>query len=73
MGFKGLVGIVGCVIGLAVVYFGHGIRTETPEKKIAVEPSRAASDDRKRPVRAMNLALGIPEMTGLRAGPVYPN
>jgi hypothetical protein len=58
VGFKGLVGIVGCVIGLAVVYFGYGIRTETSEKKIAVEPSPAAPDDRKRPVRAMNLALG---------------
>jgi hypothetical protein len=58
VGFKGLVGIISCVIGLAVVYFGYGIRTDAPEKKVAAEPSPTPPDGRKRPVRAMNLALG---------------
>ncbi|MGH7797627.1 MAG: AgmX/PglI C-terminal domain-containing protein [Candidatus Binatia bacterium] len=58
VGFKGLVGFASCVIGLGVVYFGYGIGTESPKKDAAVEPGPAAQADRKRPVRAMNMALG---------------
>lgn len=58
VGFKGLVGIAGCVIGLGVVYFGYGIGTDSPEKKAASAPVAAAQAERKRPIRAMNMALG---------------
>jgi hypothetical protein len=58
VGFKGLVGIASCIIGLGVVYFGYGIGTHSPKKNATVEPSPAAKPDRKRPIRAMNMALG---------------
>jgi Bacterial SH3 domain len=58
VGIKGMVGIAGCVIGLAVVYFGSGIGTESPKKDAAAEPVPAARSVHKRPGRAMNLALG---------------
>lgn len=58
VGFKGIVGIASCVIGLGVVYFGYGIGTESPKKDAAVGPRPAAQPDRKRAVRAMNMALG---------------
>jgi hypothetical protein len=58
VGIKGIVGIVGCVIGLGVVYFGYGIGTESPKKNAVAEPVPAAQSVHKRPVRAMNLALG---------------
>ncbi len=58
VGIKGMVGIAGCVIGLAVVYFGSGIGTESPKKDAAAEPVPAMRLVHKQPVRAMNLALG---------------
>jgi hypothetical protein len=58
MGWKGLVGIASCGIGLVVVYFGYGIGTESPKKNAAAEVTPAADQKDKRPVRAMNLALG---------------
>jgi Bacterial SH3 domain len=58
VGIKGIVGIAGCLTGLAVVYFGHGIGTESPKKDAAAEPVPAARSVHKRPGRAMNLALG---------------
>ncbi len=58
VGINGFVGIVSCVIGLGVIYFGYGIGTESPKKNAAAEPVPAAQPDRRRPVRAMNLALG---------------
>ena len=58
MGWKGLVGIASCGIGLGVVYFGYGIGTESPKKNAAAEARLAAAPKDKRPVRAMNLALG---------------
>ena len=58
VGFKGLVGIASCVMGLGVVYFGYGIGTESPKKTAAAKVSPASQQDSKRPVRAMNLALG---------------
>jgi hypothetical protein len=57
VGFKGIVGIAGCVIGLAVVYFGYGIGTDSPEKAPPAS-APAAQPERKRPIRAMNMALG---------------
>ena len=56
MGFKGMVGVASCAIGLSVVYFGYGIGTEGPKKNAAAEA--ATMRDRHRPVRAMNVALG---------------
>lgn len=58
MGFKGIVGIAACVIGLAVVYFGYGIGTESPKKDAAAEPRAGGPQTSKKPVRSMNLALG---------------
>lgn len=58
MSWKGVVGIAGCVIGLAVVYFGYGIGTEGPKKDAAAEAGPLTQVAGKRPVRAMNMALG---------------
>ena len=58
LGVKGCVGIVGCVIGLSVVYFGYGIGTESPKKDAAAEPVPASQAERNKPVYTMNLALG---------------
>jgi hypothetical protein len=58
VGLKGVVGIASCVMGLGVVYFGYGIGTESPKKSVAAQVSPISPRDSKRPVRAMNLALG---------------
>ena len=58
MGWKGLLGIASGIIGLGVVYYGYGIGTESPKKNAAAEVTPAADQKDKRPVRAMNLALG---------------
>jgi hypothetical protein len=58
VGFKGIVGIASCVIGLGVVYFGYGIGIESPKKDAAAEARPSAQRQNKKPVRAMNLALG---------------
>ena len=58
MGLKGVVGIVGCVFGLGVVYFGYGIGTESPKKDAAAEAKSSAQNQNKKPARAINLALG---------------
>jgi hypothetical protein len=58
VGFKGIVGIASCMIGLSVVYFGYGIGTESPQKDAAAETRPSAQNHSKKPVRAMNLALG---------------
>ena len=55
---KGVVGILGCIVGLTVIYFGFGIGTESPKKEAVAGPSRPAMADASKPVRAMNLALG---------------
>ena len=55
---KGVVGIVGCIVGLVIIYFGFGVGTESPKKEALAGPSRAAATDPSKPVRAMNLALG---------------
>ena len=58
VGFKEIVGIAGCMIGLSVIYFGYGIGTESPKKDAAAEARPSAQNQTKKPVRAMNLALG---------------
>lgn len=55
---KGAVGILGCVVGLGVIYFGFGVGTESPKKEALAGSSHATASDPSRPVRAMNLALG---------------
>ncbi|HZD40763.1 MAG TPA: AgmX/PglI C-terminal domain-containing protein [Terriglobales bacterium] len=57
VGINGFVGILSCLLGLGVTYLGYGLGTKSP-KVNAGEPLPAASSDRKRPVRAMNMALG---------------
>lgn len=59
LGLKGIVGIASCVIGLGVVYFAFDVGKE-PIKKDApasVKPP-VEENQRHRPVRAMNMALG---------------
>ena len=58
VGFRGIVGMASCVIGLSVIYFGYGIGTESPQKNAAAEAKPAVQVQSKKPVRAMNLALG---------------
>lgn len=58
LGIKGLVGIASCVIGLGVVYFGYGIGTESPKKEASARANPIAQPDLRKPVRAMNVALG---------------
>ena len=58
LNLKSLVGIVGCTFGLGVVYFGYGVGTESPKKEAAAKPSVPVQRDVKKPVRAMNFALG---------------
>jgi hypothetical protein len=58
LGLKGIVGGVSCVIGLVVMYFGFGVGTESPKKEASASANPAAINQRQRPVRAMNLALG---------------
>jgi SH3 domain-containing protein len=58
VGLRGIVGIASCAMGLSVVYFGYGIGTESPKKDAVAKISAVDPKDSKRPVRAMNLALG---------------
>jgi SH3 domain-containing protein len=58
LGSKGVVGVLSCVIGLGVVYFGYGIGTESPGKKANAKATPAEPQRSKKPVRSMNLALG---------------
>jgi hypothetical protein len=58
MGWKGFVGVASCVAGLAVVYFGYGAGAKSPKKDAVAEANPAVQRKDKRPVRAMNLALG---------------
>lgn len=59
LGLKGIVGIASCVIGVAVVYFAFGLGKE-PIKKDATASAKPPVEEnqRYRPVRAMNMALG---------------
>jgi Bacterial SH3 domain len=58
LGLKGIVGVMSCVIGLVVVYFGFGVGTESPKREASASVSSAALDQRQKPIRAMNVALG---------------
>lgn len=58
LGIKGCVGIIGCVMGMGVIYFGYGIGTESPKKDAAAESVPPSQAQRSKPVYAMNLALG---------------
>lgn len=58
LGLKGFIGALSCVFGLVIVYFGFGIGTESPKKEASASANSASVDQRQRPVRAMNLALG---------------
>ena len=58
IGWKGFLGVASCVTGLAVVYFGYGAGTKSPQKNVVAEANPAVQRKDKRPVRAMNLALG---------------
>ena len=58
LGLTGIVGVTSCVIGLAIVYFGSGVDTDTPKSSASASANPADVGQRQRPVRAMNLALG---------------
>ena len=57
MGTKKIVGIGGCLLGLAIVYFGSGVGTESPKKEAAARASVTEREESIKPLRAMNLAL----------------
>ena len=57
MGTKGIVGLGGCLLGLAIVYFGSGVGTEAPKKEAAARASATHQEESKKPLRAMNFAL----------------
>jgi hypothetical protein len=58
IGLKGIFGVVGCLIGVVVVYFGFGVGTESPKKEASASANPAAKERRQKPVHAMNVALG---------------
>jgi hypothetical protein len=58
IGLKGIVGVVSCLIGGVVVYFGFGAGTESPKKEASASANPAAVARRQKPVHAMNVALG---------------
>jgi hypothetical protein len=58
IGLKGIFGVVSCLIGVVVVYFGFGVGTESPKKEASASANRAAAERRQKPVHAMNVALG---------------
>ena len=58
IGLKGIVGVLSCLIGLVVVYFGFGVGTESPKKDASASANPAAMARRQKPVHAMNVALG---------------
>jgi outer membrane biosynthesis protein TonB len=58
IGLKGVFGIVSCLIGVVVVYFGFGVGTESPKKEASASANSAAVERRQKPVHAMNVALG---------------
>lgn len=57
MGTKGIVGIGSCLLGLAIVYFGAGVGTESPKKEAAARASVTEREESIKPLRAMNFAL----------------
>ena len=57
MGTKEIVGIGGCLLGLAIVYFGSGVGTESPKKEAAARASVTEREESIKPLRAMNFAL----------------
>jgi len=57
-GLKSVVGILSCLMGLTIIYFGFGVGTETPKKAANAGATPKASTQSRRPVQAMNLALG---------------
>jgi len=58
VGFKEIIGIASCAFGLGLVCFGYGIGTESPKKEAVAKVQAADAKNSKRPVQAMNLALG---------------
>lgn len=58
LGVKGFTGIISCLVGLGVIYFGYGIGTESPKKEAVAGAKTVAQRDRGKPVHAMNFALG---------------
>lgn len=59
MGVKGIIGVASCVIGVAVVYFAFGVGREPIKKDATASVNPPVEENqRHRPVRAMNMALG---------------
>jgi hypothetical protein len=57
MGTKGIIGIGGCLLALAIVYFGSEVGTESPKKEAAARASATEREESIKPLRAMNFAL----------------
>lgn len=56
---KGIIGIASCVIAVAVVYFAFGVGQEPIKKDATASVKQPVEENQRyRPVRAMNMALG---------------
>ena len=82
IGLHRAAGVFAAVIGLGIIYFGLGAGTEGPKKEASARVNPPASTEQRRPVRAMNLALGDMvflaqdlgfEVAGPKGNPVEPN
>lgn len=54
---KGIVGIGGCLLALAIVYFTFGVGTESAKKQAAARATAIEPQESIKPLRAMNFAL----------------
>jgi hypothetical protein len=57
MGMKAIVGIGGCLLGLAIVYFSSEVGTESAKKEAATRATATEPQESIKPLRAMNFAL----------------
>jgi hypothetical protein len=58
LGVKGFTGVISCLVGLGVIYYGYGIGTESPKKEATAGAKPVAQRNLGKPVNAMNFALG---------------
>ncbi len=58
LGIKGLTGVISCLVGLGIIYFGFGIGTESPKKEASAGANPVVRRDLSKPARATNFALG---------------
>jgi len=55
---KSIIAVVSCVVGLGLVLFGFGMASKSPKTEASADGGLAAESERKKPLRAWNMALG---------------